>query len=41
MTPLVAFVDVEKRYDGGHAAVQGLDLEVAAGEFLTLLGPSG
>lgn len=40
--PLVAFRGVEKRYSvGGRAAVAGLDLEVARGEFLTLLGPSG
>jgi putative spermidine/putrescine transport system ATP-binding protein len=41
VTPLVAFVDVEKRYGGGRAAVEALNLEVHAGEFLTLLGPSG
>ncbi|MFT3732895.1 MAG: ABC transporter ATP-binding protein [Hyphomicrobium sp.] len=31
---------VVKRY-GGHAAVDGIDLVVEQGEFLTLLGPSG
>ena len=40
--PYVRFQGVSKTYDGGsHAAVAGLDLDVAAGEFLTLLGPSG
>jgi len=40
--PYVRFEGVSKTYDGGtSAAVAGLDLDVAAGEFLTLLGPSG
>ena len=39
--PLVRFVGVEKRYDGGPPAVADLDLDVRPGEFLTLLGPSG
>ncbi len=40
--PYVRFQGVSKTYDGGgQAAVAGLDLDVAAGEFLTLLGPSG
>ncbi len=40
--PYVRFQGVSKIYDGGsHLAVAGLDLDVAAGEFLTLLGPSG
>jgi len=30
-----------KRYGPGPAAVDGMSLEVAAGEFLALLGPSG
>lgn len=37
----VAFVDVEKTYDGEHLAVSRLNLAIAKGEFLTLLGPSG
>ncbi|WP_129791509.1 ABC transporter ATP-binding protein [Sphingosinicella sp. CPCC 101087] len=37
----VAFADVGKSYDGGRAAVCGLNLSVRKGEFLTLLGPSG
>jgi putative spermidine/putrescine transport system ATP-binding protein len=32
--------DVHKTYDG-HVAVAGVDLNVAQGEFVTLLGPSG
>jgi putative spermidine/putrescine transport system ATP-binding protein len=39
--PLVRFIDVRKSYDGRTDAVRGLNLEVADGEFLTLLGPSG
>jgi putative spermidine/putrescine transport system ATP-binding protein len=39
--PLVRFRHVRKSYDGGAPAVRDLSLEVAPGEFLTLLGPSG
>jgi putative spermidine/putrescine transport system ATP-binding protein len=39
--PLVKFVDVAKSYDGHTLAVRDLTLDVAQGEFLTLLGPSG
>jgi putative spermidine/putrescine transport system ATP-binding protein len=39
--PLVKFIGVEKSYDGRTLAVRGLTLDVAKGEFLTLLGPSG
>jgi putative spermidine/putrescine transport system ATP-binding protein len=38
---LVRFINVEKSYDGHTLAVRGLTLDVAQGEFLTLLGPSG
>ena len=41
MEPLVRFIDVRKSYDGRVDAVRALNLEVASGEFLTLLGPSG
>ncbi len=37
----VRFVDVQKSYDGETLVVKGLDLDVARGEFLTMLGPSG
>ena len=40
-TPLIAFRDIDKTYDGEHFVVTGLNLEVARGEFLSLLGPSG
>ena len=40
--PFVRFQRVSKTYDAGtSAAVRDLDLDVAPGEFLTLLGPSG
>jgi multiple sugar transport system ATP-binding protein len=32
---------VTKRFPNGHVAVDGLDLEIADGEFLVLVGPSG
>ena len=41
MTPLVRFEGVEKSYDGRTLVVRELSLDVAPGEFLTLLGPSG
>ncbi len=37
----VRFVDVQKTYDGQTLVVQNLDLDIARGEFLTMLGPSG
>ena len=39
--PLVRFDKVCKSYDGRALVVRDLDLDVAEGEFLTLLGPSG
>ncbi len=39
--PIVRFVGIEKTYDGVTRVVDNLDLDVARGEFLTLLGPSG
>ncbi|MCC6718087.1 MAG: ABC transporter ATP-binding protein [Acetobacteraceae bacterium] len=39
--PLVSFRHVEKTYDGRVNVVQALNLDIARGEFLTLLGPSG
>lgn len=41
---MLKITNLKKRYDGGHSAgfaVDGVELEVAAGEFFTLLGPSG
>jgi putative spermidine/putrescine transport system ATP-binding protein len=37
----VRFEKVDKTYDGVALVIQGLDLEIQRGEFLTLLGPSG
>ena len=39
--PLVRFVDIQKSYDGESLVVKSLNLDVANGEFLTMLGPSG
>jgi len=39
--PLVRCRSVQKTYDGETLVVKGLDLDIARGEFLTLLGPSG
>jgi ABC-type Fe3+/spermidine/putrescine transport system ATPase subunit len=38
--PALRLVGIEKHY-GATVAVGGIDLEVAEGEFVTLLGPSG
>jgi putative spermidine/putrescine transport system ATP-binding protein len=37
----VRFVDVQKSYDGETLVVKNLNLDIARGEFLTMLGPSG
>jgi putative spermidine/putrescine transport system ATP-binding protein len=37
----VSFVNVQKSYDGETLVVKDLNLDVAEGEFLTMLGPSG
>ena len=39
--PLVALAGVGKRFANGVEALAGLDLEIGAHEFVTLLGPSG
>ena len=39
--PMVRFVDVQKSYDGETLVVRNLNLDIAKGEFLTMLGPSG
>jgi len=39
--PFVRFQDVQKSYDGETLVVKNLQLDIAKGEFLTLLGPSG
>ena len=40
-TPAISLRGVRKEFAGGVVAVHGLDLDVAEGEFVTLLGPSG
>jgi multiple sugar transport system ATP-binding protein len=37
----ISLRSLTKRYDGGHLAVDGVDLDVADGELLVLVGPSG
>ncbi len=39
-TPLITLSGVVKKYDN-HLALNGINLNIANGEFLTLLGPSG
>lgn len=39
--PLVQFANIQKSYDGASLVVKNLNLDVAQGEFLTMLGPSG
>jgi spermidine/putrescine transport system ATP-binding protein len=41
MTPILQLRNLTKRFGAGAPAVDGISLEVAAGEFLTLLGASG
>ncbi|MBV1788245.1 ABC transporter ATP-binding protein [Marinobacterium sp. D7] len=37
----VRFVNVQKSYDGETLVVKNFNIDIAAGEFLTMLGPSG
>ena len=39
--PLVRFEHIEKSYDGETLVVKDLNLDIARGEFVTMLGPSG
>ena len=39
--PMVRFTGVQKSYDGEQLVVKDLNLDIAKGEFLTMLGPSG
>ena len=39
--PMVKFDGVQKTYDGETLVVKNLNLDIAKGEFLTMLGPSG
>jgi putative spermidine/putrescine transport system ATP-binding protein len=38
---MVRFVEVQKSYDGETLVVKNLNLDIAKGEFVTMLGPSG
>jgi putative spermidine/putrescine transport system ATP-binding protein len=38
---IVRFVNVQKSYDGETLVVKNLNLDIAKGEFVTMLGPSG
>ena len=40
-SPVVSLRGVGKTFSSGTVALDGLDLEVQGGEFLSLLGPSG
>ena len=39
--PFVRFEAIEKSFDGESLVIKNLNLEIAKGEFLTMLGPSG
>jgi putative spermidine/putrescine transport system ATP-binding protein len=39
--PMVKFQNVQKSYDGETLVVKNLNLDIAKGEFVTMLGPSG
>ena len=44
MTPLIELRDIHKRYGQGQAAfeaLKGIDLTIARGEFVAIMGPSG
>jgi NitT/TauT family transport system ATP-binding protein len=38
---VVELRDVSKQFKGGTVALQGIDLEIEQGEFISLIGPSG
>ena len=41
MPPLLSLSAIAKTFDNGVKAIQRLDMEVADGEFVSLVGPSG
>jgi NitT/TauT family transport system ATP-binding protein len=41
MTPLLSLSGITKRFDSGVEAIGRMDLDVASGEFLSIVGPSG
>jgi NitT/TauT family transport system ATP-binding protein len=40
-TPLLSLIDVHREFAGGRTALAGVDLAIADGEFVSLLGASG
>ena len=39
--PQLRLVDLDKTYPGGHHALRGVSLDVADGEVVVIIGPSG
>src|SRR3954464_11265042 len=39
--PVVAFEDVSRVYDGGHAGLERVSMRIGRGEFVFLVGPTG
>ena len=38
---MIEFIDVEKKYEQGHTALNGVTMQIEDGEFCFLVGPSG
>ena len=41
MEPLISFRSVSKRYPNGTHALNNISLDIAPGEFISIIGPSG
>ena len=41
MEPVLKFVNVNKYYNNNVHALNNINLEIAAGEFISVIGPSG
>ncbi|MBI2498345.1 MAG: ABC transporter ATP-binding protein [Opitutae bacterium] len=41
VAPIVKFTSLQKRYGDGPLVLDGINLEVRAGDFITFIGPSG
>jgi NitT/TauT family transport system ATP-binding protein len=41
VAPIVKFTSLQKRYGGGPLVLDGIDLVVSPGDFVTFIGPSG
>ena len=41
MEPVLKFVNVNKYYNNNVHALHNISLEIAAGEFVSVIGPSG